>query len=209
MDAIIQHVALVSESQARYDWRFDAGCAALQKQASQRSGASWNTSATVDAFDKLEDVPIGYWPMIIKDNIDTPGAAGVHEDKDQQPFALISSSSELDVWSLTASQECQEIWSIRSAIVYLPRIRRNKARAVSVSVVTKSAPSEASDSPYRRTAFRFHDFYTRHYLRDPIKAPGVPLLLYEALITDSGRCSPAGTFVGRPTTTLVAGNLAR
>ena len=47
--------------------------------------------------------------MIVKDNIGTPGAAGVHMDKDNQPFALIASGNTLDEWSLTASHEMCEM----------------------------------------------------------------------------------------------------
>src|SRR5262249_14423122 len=83
--------------------------AALQKQAVRDLGPIWDVSATVDAFAKLDDVPLGYWPMIVKDDIGEPGALGVHEDKDGQPFALIRSSSDIDEWSLTASHEMLEM----------------------------------------------------------------------------------------------------
>jgi hypothetical protein len=65
----------------------------------------WDVKATVDVFPRLEDVPIGYWPIIVMDDIQTPGAAGVHEDKNGQPFALVTSSDHLEGWSLTASHE--------------------------------------------------------------------------------------------------------
>src|ERR687884_701994 len=64
--------------------------------------------ATVAAFPTLEDVPVGYWPMIVRDDIGQPGAAGIHLDKDGQPFALITMS---DSWSLTASHEMLEMRS--------------------------------------------------------------------------------------------------
>src|SRR5712672_4285465 len=103
MDAIIQQLAVVSESKLVGIGDVMRVAAALQKQASRDLAPIWNISATVDAFEKLEDVPIGYWPMIVKDNIGVSGAAGVHTDNDRQPFALISSAPELDTWSLTAS----------------------------------------------------------------------------------------------------------
>ena len=60
----------------------------------------------MSGFAKLEDVPTDYWPVIIRDDIKTPGAAGVHEDKNGQPFALVQFS---DAWSLTASHETLEM----------------------------------------------------------------------------------------------------
>ena len=80
--------------------------AALQRQAVRDFGPQWNVTAAVDAFPRLEDVPVGYWPMIVERDIHTPGAAGVHEDRNGQPFALIAMS---DSWSLTASHEMLEM----------------------------------------------------------------------------------------------------
>src|SRR4030095_16128510 len=97
---LLRHVALVSETNQITFSQLSRVSAALQKQASRDLAPTWNTKATVDPFDKLEDVPIGYWPIVIMDNINTPGAAGVHEDKDGQPFALVQASPG---WSLTAS----------------------------------------------------------------------------------------------------------
>ena len=78
----------------------------MQRQATRDFGPIWKVCATVDAFPRLEDVPVGYWPMIVATDIKTPGAAGVHEDKNGQPFALIEMS---DSWSLTASHEMLEM----------------------------------------------------------------------------------------------------
>ena len=45
----------------------------------------WNVEATVDAFDKLEDVPIGYWHVLLQDELPN-GAAGLHKrDDNKQP----------------------------------------------------------------------------------------------------------------------------
>ncbi|MCD0505836.1 DNA-processing protein DprA, partial [Bordetella petrii] len=80
--------------------------AALQKQAIRDFAPLWQIPASVDAFDSLHDVPVGYWPMIVRDDIGEPGAAGVHMDKNGQPFSLIQYS---DSWSLTASHEMLEM----------------------------------------------------------------------------------------------------
>src|SRR5712672_4801135 len=108
MDAIIQQLAVVSESKLVGIGDVMRVAAALQKQASRDLAPIWNISATVDAFEKLEDVPLGYWPMIVRDDIGVAGAAGIHEDKDGQPFALIT-AADIDTWSLTASHETCEM----------------------------------------------------------------------------------------------------
>jgi hypothetical protein len=82
---------------------------ALQKQATRDLAPIWEVNASVDPFDKLEDVPDGVWPMIIMDDIGFPGAAGIHLDRDGQPFALITAATELDRWALTASHEMCEM----------------------------------------------------------------------------------------------------
>ena len=106
--ASIRHVALVSESERAKMADLLRVSAALQKQATRDLAPIWNISATVDAFARLEDVPDGYWPMIIKDDIGM-NAAGVHMDKDGQPFALISAANKVDDWSLTSSHELLEM----------------------------------------------------------------------------------------------------
>src|SRR4029077_16519742 len=67
--------------------------AALQKQESRDLEPIWEITATVDAFASLEEGPDGYWPMIIKDKIGTPGAAVVHMHKHGHPFPLSPSST--------------------------------------------------------------------------------------------------------------------
>jgi hypothetical protein len=76
MSAVVHQVALVSESNRVKLPDLMRVSAALQKQMSRDLAPIWEISATVDTFASLEDVPDGYWPMIIKDNIGTPGAAG-------------------------------------------------------------------------------------------------------------------------------------
>ena len=103
MTSLLRQLALVSQSSSAAVDDLQKVSAALQKQASRDLAPVWEISATVDSFAKLEDVPLGYWPLIVMDNIGVD--AGVHEDKDGQPFALISASAKLDDWSLTASHE--------------------------------------------------------------------------------------------------------
>src|SRR6267142_2373825 len=100
MSALIRQLALVSESDSIGMDDVLQVSAALQKQAARDLAPIWEISATVDAFAKLEDVPDGYLPMMVMDDIDQPGAAGIHLDKDGQPFALITASSDLDTWTL-------------------------------------------------------------------------------------------------------------
>jgi hypothetical protein len=103
---VLRQVALVSQTNAVTPSDLTKVAAALQKQVTRDFGPIWEVEATVDSFTDLKDVPIGYWPIIVRDDIDQPGAAGVHEDKDGQPFALVQYTN---TWSLTTSHECLEM----------------------------------------------------------------------------------------------------
>ena len=147
--------------------------AALRKQATRDLSPIWSVSATVDAFDALDDVPIGYWPLVVMDNINTPGASGIDEDKNGQPFALISASADLDVWSLTASHEAMEM-------LVDPLGRRMVAGdapadlgQVRVSYLVEVCdPCESAAFAYSANAIRVSDFYTPGYF-DPVLSDGV------------------------------------
>jgi len=172
MDAIIQQLALVSESKLVGIGDVMRVAAALQKQASRDLAPIWNISATVDAFEKLEDVPIGYWPMIIKDDIGFSGAAGIHLDKDRQPFALISSAPDLDVWSLTASHESLEMLVDPYGDQLIAGDSPKEGQGRVSFLVEVSDPSEAAEFAYTCNSILVSDFYTPRFF-DPIVSPGV------------------------------------
>ena len=101
---LLKHVALVSDTQSLDFPEVARVSAALQRQVQGHFGPTWDINATVDAFAQLEDVPIDYWPIIIRDDIDVPGAEGVHEDDNGQPFALVQYTP---AWVRTTGQERQ------------------------------------------------------------------------------------------------------
>jgi hypothetical protein len=103
---LLRQVALISDTKHLKPTAVSRVSAALQKQVTRDFAPIWGISATVDACDKLEDMPVGYWPVIVMDDIKTDGAAGVHEDKDSQPFALVQYDQD---WALTASHETLEM----------------------------------------------------------------------------------------------------
>ena len=95
-----RNLALVADTNEITPSQLTKVAAALQKQATRDFAPLWDIQANVSGFAKLEDVPTDYWPVIVRNDIKTPGAAGVHEDKNGQPFALVQFS---DDWSLTAT----------------------------------------------------------------------------------------------------------
>jgi hypothetical protein len=171
MAALIRQLALVSESNQIPAGDVQKVSAAIQKQASRDLAPIWDISATVDSFDKLEDVPVGYWPIIVMDDIGVDGAAGVHEDKNGQPFALVTAAATLDEWSLTASHEALEMLVDPSGnrVVAGDSPKTDQGRVS--FLVEVCDPSEAKDFAYSSNGVLVADFYTPHYF-DPVKAAG-------------------------------------
>ena len=171
MATLLKQLALVSQSRRVGTDDLLKVSAPLQKQASRDLAPVWEISATVDAFAKLEDVPLGYWPLIVMDDIGVD-AAGVHEDKDGQPFALISASDKLDEWSLTASHEMLEMLvdPFGNRLVASDSPKEGQGR---VSVLVEVCdPSESPENAYTANGVLVSDFYTPNYL-DPVVAAGV------------------------------------
>jgi hypothetical protein len=169
MDTNLQHLALVSETKHLSLSELGSVSAALQKQVLRDFFPIWDIHATVDVFDKLDDVPLDYWPMIVRDDIQVGGAAGIHEDKDGHPFALIQYS---EGWSLTASHECLEMLGD-------PGGNRVKAGSSPMAgqervefLVEVCDPSESDAYAYAINGVTVSDFYTPQFFA-PAAAPGM------------------------------------
>jgi hypothetical protein len=168
MPVIVRHLALVTETTSIEFSELARVGAALQKQASRDLSPIWEISATVDAFPRLEDVPVDYWPVLIQDDIGVD-AAGIHLDKDNQPFALVSSGPG---WSVTASHETLEMlvdpFGNRLVAGESPKSDQGRVEFL----VEVSDPSEAEQFGYAVNGIQVSDFYTPNYF-DPVKADGV------------------------------------
>ena len=100
------NVALISETTHVSLEELTIVAAAIQKQVSRDLGPTWNLSATVDAFGAIQDVPLGYWHVLVRDDIAIDDA-GIHQlDATRQPYALVRWAPQ---WSLTASHEVLEM----------------------------------------------------------------------------------------------------
>jgi hypothetical protein len=170
-DTLLRQVALVSESDQIDPGDLTRVSAALQKQVTRDLVRFWSVKATVDAFPQLEDVPIGYWPIIVKDNIGFD-AAGIHLDEDNQPFALVTASEERDVWSLTTSHELIEMLvdPFGNRLMAGDSPKPDQARVQ--FLVEACDPSEATEFAYTANGILVSDFYSVRFF-DPVAARGV------------------------------------
>jgi hypothetical protein len=159
------NLALVSEIEDHDPSDLARVGAALQRQVTRDFAPIWEVSATIDDFPRLEDVPVGYWPMMIVE--DVKGAAGIHRDKGGQPFALIEMS---DSWSLTASHEMLEMLAdpFGNRVVPGPSVKRGQGRVE--YLVEVCDPSEAAEFGYTVNDILVSDFYTQRFF-DPVHSP--------------------------------------
>src|SRR5262245_48603521 len=166
---LVTELALVADTPHVSTSELNRVTAALQKQAIRDFQPIWDMISTVDAFDTMDDVPIGYWPMIVRDDIDQPGAAGVHLDKNGQPLALIQYS---DSWSLTASHEMLEMladpFGNRLVAGQSPKPDQGRVEFL----VEVSDPSEDAQFGYTVNGVLVSDFFTPRFY-DPVTVDGV------------------------------------
>lgn len=172
MSALIRQIALISQSVSVPRDDVAIVSAALQKQVTRDLGPIWDISATVDAFKSLDDVPPGYWPIIVMDDINEPGAAGIHQDDNGQPIALVSASNSLDVWSVTASHEALEMLVDPSGNRLVTGDSPDPAQGRVNFLVEVADASESADYAYSCNGVLVSDFYTPNFF-DPIAAASV------------------------------------
>jgi hypothetical protein len=169
---ILKQVALVSQAPSVPLSEVVKVSAALQKQVSRDFAPIWNVNATVDAFARLEDVPLGYWPITMRDDVvDEFDAAGIHLDKSGQPFAVVQASSD---WSLTASHEALEMladpFGDRLVAGKAPKEAKDQKRVE--YLVEVCDPSEDEAFSYTVNDIPVSDFYTPAFF-DPVQSSGV------------------------------------
>jgi hypothetical protein len=166
---LVTELALVADTAQITSSQLGRVAAALQKQAIRDFRQLWDITATLDSFDRLEDVPIGYWPIIVRDDINVAGAAGVHLDENGQPFALVQYS---DSWSLTASHEMLEMLAdpLGNRLVAGQSPKPDQGRVE--FLVEVADPSEDPQFGYTVNGFLVSDFFTPRFY-DPVAAEGV------------------------------------
>jgi hypothetical protein len=162
---LIRQVALVADTpQLKLD-DVTRVAAALQKQATRDFGPIWNVDATVDGFARLEDVPLGYWPILVGD--EGQGGGGVHLDKNNQPYALVDFTQQ---WTLAASHECMEMLAdpFGNRTVAGDSLKQDQGRVEYLLEVCD--PCEAPQFGYTCNGVLVSDFYTPHFFDPPAPA---------------------------------------
>jgi hypothetical protein len=166
---MLNQVALVSQTDNIALDDLTMVAAALQKQVSRDLGPIWNIDATVDSFATLDDVPLGYWHVIIDDTIPF-NAGGIHLNEDSgQPYALVRYS---DDWPVTTSHEVIEMLVDPSGNRTVASNSPKPDQGRVLILVEACDPSEASQFGYTVNGVLVSDFYTPQFF-DPVAVDGV------------------------------------
>ena len=102
---MVNNIALISQSTAVSQGDAMTVAAAIQKQVTRDFGPLWNIDATVACIATLDQVPVGFWPVIVVDTVAT-GDLGIHGQRNRQPIAFVEA---VTGWSQTASHEILEM----------------------------------------------------------------------------------------------------
>jgi hypothetical protein len=125
-------------------------------------GPMWNRQASIHAFD-VRSVPVGYYKIFVRDNINEPGAAGYHTDDTHQPYALVQYDAE---WTVTVSHELIEM----IADPWGNRLYPGTINGKRVQILQELCdPCEAFT--YTVNGIEVSDFLTPHWY-DPTMTPG-------------------------------------
>jgi hypothetical protein len=160
----IQNVALVSELDQVSISDLTTVAAALQQQVTRDFSPFWEMDAIVSGFKSLDDVPLGYWPVIVEADIGISGAGGVHEDNNNQPFALVQYDAG---WSLTASHETLEMLADPSGNRLQVGQSLKPDQGQVEYLVEVCDPCEDQSFAYAVNGVTASDFYTPHFF-DPV-----------------------------------------
>jgi hypothetical protein len=171
MSALIRQVALVSLTDMVPAATVMQISAALQKQATRDLGPVWDVSGTVDAFERLGQVPVGTWPIIIGGRV-PPGAGGFHTDQNGQPLALVRATTDINVLCQTCSHEMIEMLVDPFGSRFVPGDSPMPEQGRVNFLLEACDPSEGAKFGYTVNNLLVSDFYTPHYF-DPVQSSGV------------------------------------
>src|ERR1700704_3617776 len=104
---MLRQVAIISQTEKIKMDELTLVSAAIQKQVTRDLAPAWNIDASVDCFESLAAVPLGYWSVIIMDEDIHSEAGGIHKNgQNGQPYALVRYA---DDWPMMTSHETMEM----------------------------------------------------------------------------------------------------
>jgi hypothetical protein len=183
---LTQHIALVPEAGGVDAAELARVSAALQKQLIRDLFPLWKIAATVSAFPQLEDVPVGYWPLIVT-GCELGHQGGVHLDASGQPYAQIRHAPH---WSLAASRACLEMLvnPFEHRSVTAPSLRSDQGPVD--FLIEVCAPCEDARHAYAIDDVLVSDFCTPAYFG--VKSSEQPRYSFGGAVTGPMQLLPGG-----------------
>ncbi len=163
---MIVHLGLVTETPLVKPGELAIVSAAIQKQVTRDLAPIWNVQATMDSFDRLEDIPAGYWPVVV---VEETQGSGSHRDRNGQPLALVEAGP---TWSLAASHEALEMLVDPFASRVIPGASPDPNQGRVEFLVEICDPCQDAQHAYTCNEVLVSDFCTPHYF-DPVTVTGV------------------------------------
>jgi hypothetical protein len=163
------YIALVRETDSISPREFTRVAAALDKQVTRDFGPIWGVPATVDPVFSLDEIPVGYWPIVLVKDTGKSSGLGYHADHYGQPYALVALT---DSWSLSASHECLEMLADPFGDRMVPGPHPKEGHGRVSYLVEVCDPPEHHERSYTVNDVMVSDFITPAFY-DPVKAPGV------------------------------------
>jgi hypothetical protein len=160
------HLALVSLTTSVGFGDVSKVSAALQKQLTRDFAPIWTVEATIDAFARLEDVPLGYWTIMVVDTFDH---GGQHKDRKNQPYALVAADP---TWSLVASHEALEMLADPFGSKLVAGSSPDPTQGRVEFLVEVCDPCQDDRFGYTVNGVLVSEFYTPNYF-DPVAGAGV------------------------------------
>ncbi len=163
------HIALVSQSSRAPDEMVMAVAAAVQRQIVRDFSPVWGVSATVEPFSRLDQVPTGYWPIVLRDDAPGQNALGMHLDNRGQPLSLVQA---VNIWSVSASHEALEMLADPYGNRLVPGGSLRPGQGVVEYLVEVADPVQSSANAYSVNGILVSDFVTPDYFQDPAPVAG-------------------------------------
>jgi hypothetical protein len=154
------HVAIIAETKKISDTELTRVETTLRTRLRRDVAPIWGVTAILQSYrdrNKAGDA----WPLLVRDDIDEPGAASYHSDKNGQPFAMVTYSP---TWPFLVSHDLLEMLIDPHAtrLVSGPDPRPGRKHPVEF-LVEVCDPCAAEANGYLINDVRMADFCTPDY----------------------------------------------
>jgi hypothetical protein len=156
-----RNVALIAETAKIKDDELRRVEKVLQKRMRRDVARIWNIGTTIQSYRDQKEIADA-WPIIVRDDIQQPGAASYHSDKKGKPFAMVAYTQD---WPFMASHDLLEmvIDPLANRFVSGPNPLPRKGKGEVNFLVEVCDPCADPANGYELDGFRMADFCTQEY----------------------------------------------